>query len=61
MDWKVIKEIRLLLTSLPERLVWGILVSVVIIALALITKLTPPVQAAVSSQVNQVSGHISRG
>ena len=61
MDWKVIKEIRLLLTSLPERLVWGILVSVVIIALALITKLTPPVQAAVSPQVNQVSGHTGRG
>lgn len=57
MDWKALKEIRLLLTTLPERLVWGILISVVIIALAFITKISPPLPVAVNLPANPVSGH----
>jgi hypothetical protein len=60
-DWKAIKEIRLLLTALPERLVWGILISIVIIALAFITTPNPPTQAVGHSPATPASDHTNRG
>jgi hypothetical protein len=59
MNWRSLKEIRLLLTTLPERLVWGILVSSVIIILVIITKLNPPLPVAGHLPITQTSGHTS--
>lgn len=59
MNWRSLKEIRLLLTTLPERLVWGILVSSVIIILVIITKLNPPLPVAGHLPITQTSGRIT--
>jgi hypothetical protein len=36
MDWKIVKEVRLLLTTLPEGRFWGVLVSITAVILAII-------------------------
>lgn len=65
MDWKVVKEIRLLITSLPERiqialiatlLVWLMLVTVMIFMF--ISKINPADLIAWIQPKAQVSGHI---